>query len=166
MDLLGDLGLRPFGPGIQSLLFAYHNLCRTVGPCVEMKRLLDTFSLNWELLMVGLISLPSLTKSSMSTRQGFQLYTNQVKSWLNQVRFEEGYDLEGIDPDYWQWLNSEHPDVGKCISPAASLFSAVTTSSSSDVLEDILVYPKPSQKSSSRKIKPALNSRAVCIIEE
>ena len=87
---------------------------------------------------------------------------------MYQVRFEEGYDLGGLDPDYTAWLKSGHPDIGKSISvsPAASVLSGANTSSSSDVLGDILTYPKPSQKSTSRKRKPALNSQAVCITEE
>ena len=74
--------------------------------------------------------------------------------------------MGGLDPDYTAWLNSGHPDIGKSVSPAASVLSGANTSSSSDVLGDILVYPKPSQKSTSRKRKPALNSQAVCITEE
>ena len=82
---------------------------------------------------------------------------------LYQVRLEEGYDLGGLDPDYTAWIKSGHPDVGKSVScsPATSALSGVNTSSSSDVLGDILLYPKPSQKSTSRKRKPALNSQAV-----
>ena len=85
---------------------------------------------------------------------------------LYQTRFEGEYDLGGLDPDYTAWLTSGHPDVGKSISPAASVLSGANTSSSSDVLGNILVHPKPSQKKTSRKRKPALNSQAVCITEE
>ena len=74
--------------------------------------------------------------------------------------------MGGLDPDYTAWLTSGHPDVGKSISPAASVLSGANTSSSSDVLGNILVHPKPSQKKTSRKRKPALNSQAVCITEE
>lgn len=99
---------------------------------------------------------------------------SQTKNWspetvaLYQLRFEEGYDLEGLDVDYTEWLKSEHPSAGKSISQADSVLSSASgnTPSNSDVLSDILVYPKPSQKSSSRKRKPAINSRAVCITEE
>ena len=85
---------------------------------------------------------------------------------LYQVRFEEGFDLEGFDQDYIDWLKSEHPYVGNSVSPAVSSLSSGVTSSSSDVLSDILVYPKPSKKSNTRKRKPALNSLAVCITED
>ena len=66
------------------------------------------------------------------------------------------------------WLKSGHPGVGKSISesPAASVLSGTTTSSCCDVLGDIFVYHKPSQKSTSRKRMPALNSQVVCITEE
>lgn len=68
---------------------------------------------------------------------------------LYHIRFEEGYDLGGLDPDYTAWLKSGHPDVGKSVSssPAASVLSGANTFSSPDMLGDILVYPKPSQKS-------------------
>ena len=63
---------------------------------------------------------------------------------------------------------SGHPDIGKSVScsPAASVLLGANTSSSPDVLGDILVYPNPSQKSTFRKRKPALNSQTVCITEE
>ena len=63
-------------------------------------------------------------------------------------------------------MKSEHPDAGNSVSPAVSTFSSGVTSNSSDVLNDVLVYPKPSEKSNLRKRKPALNSRAVCITED
>ena len=115
------------------------------------------------------ISMTKLTHTDASTTKSTP---PESRRWspetiaLYQVRFEEGYDMGGLDPDYTAWLNSGHPDIGKSVSPAASVLSGANTSSSSDVLGDILVYPKPSQKSTSRKRKPALNSQAVCITEE
>ena len=115
------------------------------------------------------VTMTKLTHTDASTTKSTP---PESKRWspetiaLYQVRFEEGYDMGGLDPDYTAWLNSGHPDIGKSVSPAASVLSGANTSSSSDVLGDILVYPKPSQKSTSRKRKPALNSQAVCITEE
>lgn len=53
---------------------------------------------------------------------------------LYKTRFEGGYDLGGLDPDYTAWLKCGHPDIGKSILPAANVLSGANKSSSSDVL--------------------------------
>ena len=50
--------------------------------------------------------------------------------------------MEEFNQDYADWLKSEHPDAGNSVSPAVSTFSSGVTSNSSDVLNDVLVYPK------------------------
>lgn len=72
-------------------------------------------------------------------------------------RYEEGYDLN--DPAYTAWLKINHP-----ASVSSNCRSSMTSSSAS--IEDILVLPKPSEKSSKRKRKPALTHKAVCITDE
>ena len=85
---------------------------------------------------------------------------------LYQKRFEEGYDVP--DPKYEAWVSLNHPasctsrsDVSPVANPK-SLPSSTTTSS--DVLSDLLSLPLPQR--SSKKKKASVNSKAVCITDE
>ena len=97
-------------------------------------------------------------------------------------QFEEGYDILD-DMEYVAWVRINHPErcfsVGSSSSVSASSHanhvSPVTNTSSNpnsedhpsenDVLSDILVLPKPKQKSG-RKRKAGINQKTVCLTDD
>ena len=79
------------------------------------------------------ISMTKSTHTDASTTKSTHPESRRWSNALYQVRFE-GYHLGGLDPDYMAQLKTGHPDVGKSISPAASVLSGANTSSSSDVV--------------------------------
>ena len=110
------------------------------------------------------------------------------KEALYRKRYEEHYDIH--DPSYVAWLKINHPEAEVseslsetssslvsgnhvshsskygCESIHSSTNSSKSKTSSSDVLSDILVLPRPITRAKSRG-KPALNSkRTVCITDD
>ena len=97
-------------------------------------------------------------------------------------QFEEGYDILD-DMEYIAWVRINHPErcfsVGSSSSVSASSHanhvSPVTNTSSNpnsedhpsenDVLSDILVLPKPKEKSG-RKRKAGINQKTVCLTDD
>ena len=87
---------------------------------------------------------------------------------LYRLRFDEGYDIN--DASYIAWLKLNHPEVD--VSVASSSSSGKKTahsnkvSSPSDTLSEILVLPQPQARASTRKRKPAINKKTVCITDD
>ena len=99
-----------------------------------------------------------------------------------QQHFQEGYDLR--DPEYEAWLKITHPidagsepcsdpsfvsissnstSSGKTCSPSSHSVEASSSSSTSDILCEMLVLPQPKQ--TPKKRRKGLNSKAMCITD-
>ena len=103
------------------------------------------------------------------------------KEALYRIRYEEQYDID--DPGYVAWLKINHPEAEVSDMFTESSMSLVSeeqrsrsksgcdstqssTKSSSDVLSEVLVLPRPVARAKGRG-KPALNSkRTVCITDD
>ena len=107
------------------------------------------------------------------------------KEKLFAQQFEEDYDIQ--DEEYIAWVRINHP--GRCLSVSSSSSSSSSSSTSgpscvrnvvnstsppqstqdqsseSDMLSEILVLPKPREKSG-RKRKAAVNQKAVCLTDD
>ena len=91
-----------------------------------------------------------------------------------QKRFEEGYDVQ--DEEYIAWVRINNPEWCLSVDSSSSVSATsdgnhVKASSSpgsveqNDVLNDILVHPKP-KETSCRKRKAGINQKSVCLTDD
>ena len=120
---------------------------------------------------------PTEQDVSIQSSSAAQELFSPEKETLFAKRFEEQYDVFD-DPEYVAWLKINHPEFN--VSGTLSDISSNSTGKSgshgaaksnsdvagkSDVLSDILVFPKPKERPQ-RKGRKAVNHKAICITEE
>ena len=118
----------------------------------------------------------------MSEQEASEAATDNTLFIAEQQHFQEGYDLR--DPEYEAWLKITHPidagsepcsdpsfvsissnstSSGKTCSPSSHSVEASSSSSTSDILCEMLVLPQPKQ--TPKKRRKGLNSKAMCITD-
>lgn len=122
------------------------------------------------------LQIPSDEVTTNGTSEELTVFSPE-KETLFKKRYEEKYDLK--DPEYVCWLRINHPDSAPSVTSSCNLDSSKSDSSTISVsdsskasdsskisgsLSEVLIYPAPQKKKSSKR-KPALNKNAVCITD-
>ena len=110
--------------------------------------------------------------------QDSPLFSPELEAFYKK-RYEEKYDIVD-DPEYIAWLKINHPVVNlsgsysdtssekqesQTSNVSSISYGTSITSNSSDVLSEVLVFPKPKKKTESKR-RGGLNTKTICITDD